>query len=187
MIIGYSLAHNQVFAPVFAESLGLLHRIKKQGDIGDTSEAIIGQKCIKTEYQKGGLMGKMDKILYNHLSAEFKYYFASIALVNSTSLNFINRSRNYRRVLATDTRAYFLTELRPMQLTAESYESIRPDGTVVRFRFATQSDIPSLMQLNHEWMKENRPDHSNGYLAAMFAEDNWAFMIARKWVVLAEV
>jgi hypothetical protein len=187
MIIGYSLAHNQLFAPVFAESLGLLNRVQEQGDIGSASEAIIGQKCMKAEYQKGGLMGKMDRILYTHLSNEFKYYFASISLANETSLNFITNSKGYKRVLATDTRAYFLTELHPTELTAESYESKRQDGTIVHFRFATPADIQELKQLNHNWMKENRTDLSNGYLAAMFSEDNWAFMIERKWVVLAEV
>ena len=186
MIVGYSLAHNQLFAPVFAESLSLLPRVKELGFINDESEAIIGQKCLNAEYQKGGLMGKMDKILYTHLSKDFKYYFASISLANKTSLNFVTNS-GYKKVYATETRAYFIIDIKPSELNSDSYETKKPDGTEIHYRFATTGDIAELRQMNSEWMKENRNDLSHGYLAAMFSEDNWKYMIDRKWVVIAEV
>ncbi len=186
MIVGYSLAHNQVFAPVFAESLGLLHKIAELGHIGSASEAMIGQKCQKVEFQKGGLMAKMDKILYDHLSKDYKYYVASIALANNTSLNFVTHA-GYKKVLATDTRAYFQIDMKPASLTDDDFATTRPDGTVVRFRFATDEDIPGLTEINKDWLKENKTDFTHGYLAALFAENDWKYMIARKWVVLAEV
>jgi len=186
MIVGYSLAHNQVFAPVFAESLALLHKIAELGHIGNASEAMIGQKCQLVEYQKGGLMARMDKILYDHLSKDYKYYIASISLANNASLNFVTHA-GYQKVLATDTRAYFRIDMKPASLTSNDFAATRPDGTIVRFRFATNNDIPGLTEINANWLKENRTDFTYGYLAALFAEPDWKYMIERKWVVLAEV
>lgn len=185
MLIGYSLAHNQVFLPIFGQSLSLIPILKESGIVKPGEQVIIGQKCLNADYQKQGLMGMMDKILYTHLSHEFKYYLASIALTNSSSLDFVTRS-GYREVYTSDTRKYFLTEIMPYELTEESYTTETSQGTQIRARFATAADTPALMQMNAEWMKENRSDLSHGYLAALFSEDNWDFMIQRKWVVLAE-
>ncbi len=183
MIIGYSLAHNQLFAPVFQESLGYLSKVKELGFVEKEEDVVIGQKCLRAEYQKKGIMEQMDKILYNYLSDYFKYYMASIALVNTNSLNFVTK-RGYKKVYASDTRAYFITGMEPQALTSDSYETTAGNGAVIRYRFATSADISALKNLNHEFLKENRADLSNGYLAAVFSEENWEFMISRKWVVL---
>lgn len=186
MIVGYSLAHNQLFAPVFAESLGLVPKLKESGFVDTVEQVIIGQKLLRAEYQKSGLMGKMDKILYNHLSKEFRYYLASIAVANSSSLNFVHTS-GYRKVYESDKRMYFIMDILPVSLDENSYTATRTEGSIIRFRFAENADIPALAQLNKEWLKENMTDLSHGYLAASFSEDNWAFMISRGWVVLGEL
>ncbi len=185
MLIGYSLAHNQVFLPIFGQSLDLIPLLKESGKVGASQQVIIGQKCLDDAYQKLGLMGKMDKILYNHLSKDFHYYLASISVANASSLAFVTRS-GYREVYTSDSRKYFLLDIKHYDLGPDSYKGIAPDGNPINIRFASTNDIPELKKMNHEWMKENRNDLSHGYLAAMFSDDNWIFMIERKWVVLAE-
>jgi hypothetical protein len=186
MIIGYSLAHNQLFAPVFEETFRYVPRIKEMGFIGDESEVIIGQKCLQAEFQKHGYVEMMDALLYDHLSNQFKYYLASISVVNSNSLGFVKK-RGYVKVYESDTRMYFIRELKPGLSENNKEGSARHGDKLIHFRFAVTGDIPELAKMNNDWLKDNLTDLSHGYLAAVFSEDNWAFMINRNWVVVAEL
>ena len=186
MIIGYSLAHNQLFAPVFEETFRYIPRIKEMGFIEDESQVIIGQKCLQAEFQKKGYMEMMDTLLYDHLSKQFTYYLASISVVNSNSLGFVKK-RGYTPVYESDTRMYFIKELKPGLSENKSVGSVGHGDRLIHFRFAAISDIPELAKMNRDWLKDNLTDLSNGYLAAVFTEHNWEFMIDRNWVVIAEL
>ncbi len=185
MIAGYSLAHNQVFAPVFRDSLALRTRLKEMGIIENEDEVLIGQKCLLAKFQKSGIMERMDKVLYNELCLNYKYYMASIAKVNTSSLKYVI-NRGYKEVYSSDLRTYFLISLEHTPLTKDDEYVVAKDGAVIHFRFATLSDIPELTKLNNDFLKENLSDLSNGYLAAVFAPSDWEYMISRRWVVLGE-